>query len=422
MHHQARQLRSPLFRKWIQGGAADNHAVVVEHGKTPDFHFQQVAAAFDQRAIRFQRLDQAQNAADVVNFGITQFFHRVRRDHGAHALMREQFLQQRAFGMSRDQVRALNPLLAGAHGARQIKFRVAIEGGIFSRQQLARLQRRQFAQQPAARIGRARTIHHEDQFFGTQRHRRRFRDVLQRHIENFAGGGITQRREQHQFAEVEPVTHGRHVDFANFTGVLQIDAIEDADRLGGDEVAARHPDVGARHRRTRQAHRQQRFDLHAQTPARLFGHREGDVIGDAQSLHVARAVAEVLELGVDLRPRAMHHHQPHAQRRQQVQIVIDADKAALGNCFATEGDDKGAAAKRVDVRRRRAEPLDKLVRGRQRHQCIESLCLKTGYYARSPGKPSTPVFTSRPTTTASPRWRQRLRFRCAVLGGPAPAA
>ena len=59
MHHQARKLRGALLGERIQRGATGDHAVVLQHGKPSYFHFQQVAAALDQRAVGFQRLDQA---------------------------------------------------------------------------------------------------------------------------------------------------------------------------------------------------------------------------------------------------------------------------------------------------------------------------------------------------------------------------
>src|SRR6185436_2203228 len=73
--HQTRKLGCVFLGKRIECGATDDHAVVVEHDETPDLHFQQIAAALDQRAVGFERLDQTQDAADVGNFCNTQFFH-----------------------------------------------------------------------------------------------------------------------------------------------------------------------------------------------------------------------------------------------------------------------------------------------------------------------------------------------------------
>jgi hypothetical protein len=66
----------------------------------------------------------------------------------------------------------------------------------------------------------------------------------------------------------------------------------------------------------------------------------------------------------------VHQHQPHAQRREQVEIVRESQEAAVGNDLAAESDDEGLAAKSVDVGRDRLEPVDEpVLRGKPRSLC-----------------------------------------------------
>jgi hypothetical protein len=76
-------------------------------------------------------------------------------------------------------------------------------------------------------------------------------------------------------------------DLAHGAGVLVVDAVDHADRLGGDEVAAGHAHVGAGHRRVGQALREQRFDLHAGDAHRRLDALKRRRVGHAQPLVVA---------------------------------------------------------------------------------------------------------------------------------------
>ena len=212
-----------------------------------------------------------------------------------------------------------------------------------------------FAGQHAGRI------HQEDQLVGIQRHGRRGGHVFERQIENLAGRRITDRRQQHEFVVVEPVADARRINLAHLTGVQQINTVDHTDRLGRHEVAAGDTDVRTGHRRIRQAHRQQRLDLDAHAPARLFGARQRNVIGDTQAVDETRAVFELLQPRLDLRPRAMHQHETHADASQQVQVMNQRDELrAVIDHLAAESNDEGAPAKRVHIRRRGAEPSDEI--------------------------------------------------------------
>jgi hypothetical protein len=102
-----------LFREGIERGAAEDHAIVLDDGEIVDFAFDQLAAALDQRAVGFQRLDQLDDAADVLNCGLAQAFQVLVRDHGAHAIVGEQFQQGRAVHRERHDVGARHAIVAG---------------------------------------------------------------------------------------------------------------------------------------------------------------------------------------------------------------------------------------------------------------------------------------------------------------------
>ena len=64
----------------------------------------------------------------------------------------------------------------------------------------------------------------------------------------------------------------------------------------------------------------------------------------------------------DLRPGSMHEHEFDAKAVEQGDIVDQVGKGLIGDGLAAEGNDKHAATKGVDVRRRLPEPANELFR------------------------------------------------------------
>ena len=91
-------------------------------------------------------------------------------------------------------------------------------------------------------------------------------------------------------------------------------------------------------------------------------HRLG--VGDAQAERVAALDVLLREDRLDLRPRAVDDDEADAEAVQQVQVVDDAEERVVGDDLAAERDDERPAAERVDVRRRRADPLHERARRR----------------------------------------------------------
>ena len=263
---------------------------------------------------------------------------------------------------------ALHSSAARANRARQVQHHIAGQRA-WARKQFFRLGAGQLVLQLGALAGNdARRVHQENQLFGFQRDRGRHRDVLERQIENLAGWRITERRQQDELVVIEAIAYASDIDLAHLTGMHEINTLDNPDRLGGHKIAARHADVGARHRRIGQCNRQQCLDLYAHAAARLFRARQSDIVGDAQAPHETRAVFQFFQARLDLRPRAMHQHQAHAQARQQIQIVYEREKPRIRHDLAAKRDDEGAAAKRVYVRRGGTEPFDEIGGGGKRHE------------------------------------------------------
>ena len=72
-------------------------------------------------------------------------------------------------------------------------------------------------------------------------------DVLQRDIEDFAGRGIAQRRQQHDITARQLLVYAIGVDAPHFASVLKVHTIDHADRFGGHKVARAHAHARALH-------------------------------------------------------------------------------------------------------------------------------------------------------------------------------
>ena len=212
---------------------------------------------------------------------------------------------------------------------------------------------RELGQELPPAVAHALGFHQEDELVRAEADGDLRRDFLQRQVEDLAGRRVAERRDQHDVAVVEALADRIGVDAAHLARQLHVDAVDDAERLRGDEVARRHADARARHRRVGDAEREQRLDPAPHLAAGLEHavHRLG--VGDAQSERVAALDVLLREDRLDLRPRAVHDDDAHAEAVQQVQVVDDAEERLVGDDLAAERDDERPAAKRVDVRRRR---------------------------------------------------------------------
>ena len=232
-----------------------------------------------------------------------------------------------------------------------------------SRQQRLGILGRQLGQElPAA--AHAFGLHQEDELVRGHADGDLGRDLFQRQVEDLAGGRVAERRDQHDVAIVQTRPHRVGVDAAHLARELHVGAVAHAQRLGGDEIAGGNADARAGHRRVGDSEGEQRLDARAHLAVGFEHAVHGLGVGDAQAGRVAALDVLLRENGLDLRPRAVDDDQVHAEAVQEVEVVDDAEKRVVGDDFASERDDEGLAAKRVDIRRRRADPLDERARGR----------------------------------------------------------
>ena len=98
--------------------------------------------------------------------------------------------------------------------------------------------------------------------------------------------------------------------------------------------------------------------MRTQTAGRVFHAFERVGIGDAQIVVKFRRDAAQFAAAFDLRARAMHQYQFHAEAVQQRDVVNDVGKIRMLDRVAAEHQHKRFTAMRVDIRRRVAEPFD----------------------------------------------------------------
>ena len=102
-------------------------------------------------------------------------------------------------------------------------------------------------------------------------------------------------------------------------------------------------------RRIVEAHRQPGGDVELQQTGGLLDQFERMGVGYAGVLVVDRLKVMLRQVGVDLRPRAVNHHQANAQTMQQPDIVDDVGEILVFDGFPAEHDDKRFAAVGVDI-------------------------------------------------------------------------
>ena len=371
MHGQRGQLADALVEERVERRAADDVVVVFRDDEALDLALQPLARAPHEHTLLLERLDDRENAADVVDGRIADMRERRRGEHRAHAVPREELEQQRAVVVAAYEMRALHAVVARPDRRRQVDPHIGRELRR-SREQRLRLACRQVRQQLPTAVPYAVGIHEEDELDGVHPDRNLRGDFLDGEVEDFAGGRIAERRNQHDVAVVEPLLDRFGVDAAHFTGQLHVDAVDDAHRLRGEVVAAGDPVAGTGHRRIREAEREKRLDARTYLAGGFEDAVHGVGIGHADAVRVAARDVLLRQNGLDLRAAAVRDDQPDPEAVQQVEIVNDAEKRVVGHHFAAERDDERLAAERVDIRRRRANPVDERAhrRGIDGRRCI----------------------------------------------------
>ncbi len=221
--------------------------------------------------------------------------------------------------------------------------------------------RRQFAYFRAAHVGDHRRFGNENQLVGVQAQSRR--DTATSSIVRLKASPVGE-KPSGDSSTSPPVLQDRVDrfvrDLAHDAGQFQIDAIDDAHRTCGDEVAGDDADRSMRHRRVRQALAERGFDIEAQFAGGFLRAFQRGGVGDAHAVVESRLDLPQCQLFRHLRARAVHDHDLDAQRVQQRQILRQDRQCAGSDQFARKGDDERPAAESVNVRRDGTQPLDEL--------------------------------------------------------------
>jgi len=200
-----------------------------------------------------------------------------------------------------------------------------------------------------------------DQLVGLDRHRHGLGHFFHLQVEDFAGRRRPFAVQEQDVAQAQLCIDPLGIDLAHLAGVLQVDPVQHANRLAGDEIAADHANPAVGHRRIRQALREQRLDFQIDAAHGVEHAIQRLRIGHAVAAVIARLDVLLAQLFLNLWPRAMHQDQADAQAGQQVHIVGQGlGKFAFGR-LAPEGDDKGLAPEGVDIGRDRPEPGDEVL-------------------------------------------------------------
>ena len=347
-----------------EGGAADHRAVPLHHDVVVDLALQVLAGARREPAFSLQGGDELQDAADVGEGGPAGGVIGVRAHHGADAVAGEQLQEQRSVGPAIQQVDALDAVAARVHRRSEERGGVgALEAGLtspleqgpcFDQGQLPHRRLRGVAKRCIlAQVHELRRSQVGGHIAG---------DLLRTQVEDLAGGGIAERRDEHDGVPVEVSANRFGVDPAQLSRVLEIDSVADPERAGDEEVPGAHADSRSRHRRVGKTHRQQ--GLHSGACRRIcFYHTsERPRAGDAHSVREGGLEARFREAGIDLRPGAVHQHQPDAEGIEEREVVDERGKGAAFDRFAAEMHHEGSTPVRVDVGGRVAKPLHESAR------------------------------------------------------------
>ena len=150
-----------------------------------DLHFQALSRAAHEDSLIFERLDNRKNSADVIDRGAAQMRERTRRDHGADTVAREKLQEERTVVVTRDEVRALDAVVAGADGARQVMLHIRGQLGAPDNKRLG-VVRGKLRQQLASTVADAIVVHEEDKLVGNELHGNLRGDLLNREVEDLS--------------------------------------------------------------------------------------------------------------------------------------------------------------------------------------------------------------------------------------------
>lgn len=150
------------------------------------------------------------------------------------------------------------------------------------------------------------------------------------------------------------------VNTADFTAVLHINPIDNAERHPGDKIATDDRNVRARHRRIGQPHRQTGVYSGSHLIDRLHDGGHSGALADADVIVVTRCDLVFLELLFNLATAAVYDHQFDTEVMAQCDVMNQILKDFGLDHLARQNDDKRFLAKSIDIGRSAPKPFDVL--------------------------------------------------------------
>ena len=306
--------------------------------------------------------------------GLAQAFQLLVDDHGADAVVREDLQQQRAVGGEGQDVRALDAACAGLDAVLQVEGRCRWAGSA-----------------PAARPAAARRRPARARCRWRCRRSSAFSrmpgiSVMNSSLSACSAMAVAVATSSIVRLKASPVGEkpkglsstsapesmarriATCVDRAHQAAVHEVDAVDDAHRPRGEEVARDHAHGGVGHRRIRQTLRERGLDLEAQLAGSFLGAIQRHVVGDAHAVAAKREtwpLAASCSLTCGRKPCTSTSLMPIACR--MARSCTKAVELARGDGLAGQADDEGLAAVGVDVRRHGAKPGHEGVRENEAH-------------------------------------------------------
>ena len=357
---EARKLGEPIVGIGVHRRARDHRAVAFDDVEVRDLPLELLPRTAYQRPGFLQRADQLENASDVVDVGAPDRVVAVGVDHGADAVAGEQLQQQGAIDSPVDDVDAADAVAAGMDCVTQpVRGPVAsVLRAVAGGRERLRLIECQLAHQRAPIVDHAGLLGEEDELRGANFGGDRGRNLFGLQTEYLPGGRIAERRSEHDGAVREALPDRLHVDPPDLAGMLVVNAVANAERPRGDEVAGGDPHPGARHRGVGDAHREQRLELDVRRADCFLGCFQGGDVGDANAADGAGRKSLRPHALLDPRPCAVDDDEVDAERAHQREIVDDAVKLRIAGRYTVDLDDERSRPVGIDVGRGVAEPRD----------------------------------------------------------------
>ena len=286
VYREACELGDVRLRIREEGGTTDHRAVSFHYDVVVDLALQILAGPRREPAFGLQGSDELQDAADVGEVGSAGGVVGVRAHHGADPVACEQLQEQGPVRSAIQQMHALDAIAARAHrgGEERAGAAPGEAGSILPFEQGSCFVQGQLPHRRLGGVAERRILAQIHELRRLQFGGHVAGDLLRTQVEDLAGRGVAERRDEHDGALVEVGANRFGVDPTQLSRVLEIDSVAHSQRAGDEEIPRAHANARSRHRRVGKAHRQQRLRPGACRRVRLHHASECPRAGDACSV------------------------------------------------------------------------------------------------------------------------------------------